>query len=112
MLKGDEESAKFTQAFEAEVQKNLKEKADNYGKLTAEIEDPNLYLGTNVYQQPKHFSVEGDDKLKSGHWGQLFKDCAYYFDRPNTEAMREIKAKLQRDHDSLFEEGWRPPLDS
>ena len=38
------------------------------------------------------------------------KDCAFYFDAPTINEENEMKTKLQRNYDQLFEDSWRPPL--
>ena len=43
-------------------------------------------------------------------WRSMMKDCAFYFDAPTISEENEMKTKLQRKYDHLFEDNWRPPL--
>ena len=43
-------------------------------------------------------------------WRSLMKDCAFYYDAPTIREENEMKSKLQRNYDQLFEDNWRPPL--
>lgn len=45
-------------------------------------------------------------------WKQLFTESSYYFDEPTLDQEIKMKKTLQGKYDSLFKEGWRPPLQS
>lgn len=38
------------------------------------------------------------------------RDAAYYFDNPTLKQEIKMKSTMQAKYDSLFTEGWRPPL--
>ena len=40
------------------------------------------------------------------------KDCGFYFDAPTIQDENSMKRTLQRKYDGLFEDGWRPALQS
>jgi len=66
-----------------------------------------------LFENPlEEFKVTGDDKLKSKKWSAAFKEAAFYYDQPTLEEERDMRHSLQRKFDDLFEDNWRPPLQS
>ena len=45
-------------------------------------------------------------------WKSAITDASYYFDEPTLKQEIAMKKTLQSKYDSLFSEGWRPPLQS
>jgi hypothetical protein len=111
-LKQKAKDALFERQFQIAVEKELADKA----KDCFYSEDKNFRdyehgkdLAAPTY---KAFSVEGDDEHQTLKWNSALKDSAYYFDQPSIQQERKMKNKLQSRYDSLFNDAWRPPLQS
>jgi len=62
-------------------------------------------------KKPARFVIgEDEPRMQPLMWQSAIKDAAYYFDRPSLEQEQRMKKTLQSKYDSLFTEGWRPPM--
>ena len=102
----------YQRDFDKYLNEALAEKQAEAKKLYAEKVDRLDYTPEEGYVVTKPFKVAGDDKLRTGHWNELLRDSAFYYDQPTVDEKREIKRTLQKKHDSLFSGPWKAPLGS
>lgn len=113
-LKANAKNAIFERDFQLAFHKYLNQKRTNADRPRAEYTDDwhNYKLMKSNERKYEPFIIAGDNKFKSQKWASLLKESAFYYDLPTLHEEREMRFKLQRNYDDLFEENWRPPLKS
>ena len=100
----------FNRRFERMIQQRLGLAQYDAQKTYAEKVKREEYTVFEGRRKPERFQVEGDDSHKTKKWEALFTDCSFYFDQPTLKQEVEMKKKIQLKYDDLFQEGWRPAL--
>lgn len=113
-LKANAKNAIFERDFQNAFSKYLNQKQANHDRPRAEYTDDwkKYKLMPSGERTFPRFIIAGDNKFKSKKWASLMKDSAFYFDLPSIQEERQMRFQLQRNYDDLFEENWRPPLQS
>ena len=111
-LRTQAKNAIFQRDFREAFNKYVDEKRQASIQPYADRVDHSEYRIGQSMDKLKPFTVEDDCKLNLKKWASCLKDCAYYYDDPSLDQERTMKKKLQFRYDDLFQDGWRPPLQS
>jgi hypothetical protein len=85
----------------------------NAKKHYSETVDHSNYQVQAQEKKAERFVIAGDEPtMQPKMWHSAMTDAAYYFDEPTLRQEVAMKKTLQHKYDSLFSEGWRPPLQS
>ena len=84
-LRAQLEEKLYEQEFNSALAAHLKQKKIDSEKLLAEKVDRSKYTNEPLYEEPKQFTVEGDNADRTKLWDAALKDAAFYFDNPTPD---------------------------
>lgn len=93
------------------MQRRLEEVQANHKKHFSETVDKKDYQVAEEKKKATRFVIPEDEPaMQPLMWQSAIRDAAYYFDSPTLAQEIKMKSTLQAKYDSLFTEGWRPPM--